>query len=264
MGVESFANQLLDDLCISDPADLRKLEEIAWARKAIVRDAPLQGAEARLSALGNRAVITISTTVTNARRRRFGIAHELGHWEMRFRNDGFSICASADLDHRASEKHSKEQEIAANEFAGALLLPSRFIGETCRTGEPTFRSVRQLADRFEVSLTATALRLVALSAEACALVYSENGCIKWFQGSRGFQDLDVFVLVGEEVATNCMAARHFDGKICPPQPKRVKASAWFAPGDYNDDASILEDAVALPAQNAVLSLLWIDDDLCET
>ena len=177
---------------------------------------------------------------------------------------GSRFAASADLDNRTPEKHGNEQEIAANEFAGALLLPRRFVGETCRTGEPTFRLVRQLAEDFEVSLTATALRLVALSDEACALVYSEKGCIKWFQGSRGFQDLDVFVLVGEEVATNCMAARHFDGKICPPQPKRVKASAWFAPGDYNDDASVLEDAVALPAQNAVLSLLWIDDDLCET
>jgi hypothetical protein len=262
VGSEYYAERLLDALGVCHPQDLKRLEEIAWARGATVRDAPIRGAEARLSALGTRAVITVSTTIVNPRRRRFSIAHELGHWEMRYRRGGIAVCKSADLESHSVTKDTSTQETEANEFAGALLLPRRFVGDICREAEPTFKAVRQLADDFEVSLTATSLRLLSLTDEACAVVFSERGCIKWFQGSRGFDELEVFIPVGDELDPHSLAIRPFEGRNCPEQPKSVKASLWFAPGHYDCDATLVEHSVAV--QDGVLTLLWVDDDIRES
>ena len=65
---EFAARRVLQDLNIKDPADLQHLEEIAYTRGALVQYARLIVAEARISIIGEKAIITVSDAVLNRHR----------------------------------------------------------------------------------------------------------------------------------------------------------------------------------------------------
>ena len=72
------AERLLQELGITEPNEI-ELDAIAHHVGACVRYRPLQGCEARIIGTGDRAIITVKSD-SHPRRKRFSIAHELGHW----------------------------------------------------------------------------------------------------------------------------------------------------------------------------------------
>jgi hypothetical protein len=146
-----YAERVLDELSIDQIDDLHHLSEIAWARGALVDERDLGGAEARLSTLGRGAVICVSSRIQDTRRRRFAIAHELGHYEMRHRLS-VAGCGADDLEYWAHGAGQKEMEYQSNQFAAELLLPRRFAAQYCVVDNPSLDCVSDIAERF-ASLT---------------------------------------------------------------------------------------------------------------
>lgn len=265
------AERVLDDLQITSPDDLQLLEQIAWERGALVRYINLEGAEARLMAIGKPAIITVSTSVKDIRRRRFSIAHELGHFEMHRFQNSLSLCTTRNIDDwwtgtsRKGSDYNQEQE--ANLFASALLLPERFFASLCNKEDPSFDYISDLAARFNVSLTSTAIRFLLFSEEPLAIVWSQENHIRWFQESKAFaeirEDLRFFIDVRSKLDNSTQASSYFTSGGISPGVKLVQASAWFTSGEYSESATIKEHSIALPSYNATLSLLWIDDVIDE-
>ncbi len=254
MGIASYtAKRVLEELGITSPNDLRLLEEIAWMRGALVNDGPLTGAEARLTVRRNKAIITISSNVHNPHRRRFSIAHELGHFELHRSSSALSMCLSEDIDD-ALIKVGKKLEQDANEFASALLLPEHFFQPLCNEEDPSIAIIENLADQFSTSLTATACRYIEFSEEPVAIVCSEENHIKWVFQSNELKEFGVFINSRRKLDIRSIAARS-SGR------KRVAANAWFDEGEFDRDASIIEDSRQLPNYNAVITLLWVDESL---
>jgi hypothetical protein len=71
-------------------------------------------------------------------------------------------------------------ERGANDYAVDLLMPPDMFKKESRDMPITFDTVRELAEMFQMSLTATAIRLVRLGSFPAMLVYLENGRKKWF------------------------------------------------------------------------------------
>jgi hypothetical protein len=259
------AERVLNDLAICDPNDLQLLDLIAWERGALVNHGNLYGAEGRLTVVGTQAVITVSAAIKSQQRRRFTTAHELGHFEMHHRGNQLVLCLDEDIDHWGSQRPVTDKESEANEFASALLLPERFFAPLCLAEYPSLDFVVQLADTFDVSLTATALRYSRFSDQPVAVVFSQDGKIRWFRGSRDFEevreDLGFFIDVRGSLDASTCAARFFQGYPVCDRPRAIPASAWFTPGRYQADATIQEHSLAMPTYNAVLTILWIDDDI---
>src|SRR6187551_2686005 len=110
------AEKLISELHIKDKSDLLKLEEIAWSRGVLVNYADLEGSEARLvTAKGKGGVITISTAIENRHRKRFSIAHELGHFEIHKGNLGLSLCTAQDIGAEHGRQITNDLENEANE-----------------------------------------------------------------------------------------------------------------------------------------------------
>jgi Zn-dependent peptidase ImmA (M78 family) len=263
------AERVLDELAISSIDDLQLLEEIAWARGALVRYKNLGGVEARLMAIGRPAIITVSSSINDPRRQRFSIAHELGHLEMHRYKTTLNTCTTEQINYLCSDKTgnrtSDDLEHEANTFASELLLPKRFFAPLCIGRDPSFDLISNLANEFNASLTATALRYVCSIDEPIAIVYSEGNRIKWFQGSKSFEEireeLRFFIDVRSQLDASTLAAFFFRNRSIPPGIKPVKASAWFTPGDYTEVATIKEHSVSMPNYDAVLTLLWIDEEI---
>jgi hypothetical protein len=206
-----------------------------------------------------KAIITISTRVTDYCRRRFSIAHELGHLEIHRHGSGLVLCTETDIDNWCPPGEDTTVEQEANAFAAALLLPEQFFATLCQQGDPSLDLIAELADQFQVSLTATALRYVRFSREPCAIVYSHEGYIKWFRASRDFEDLGLFVNVRSPLHPSSFASFVAKKDLTRATPERVEASAWLAPGQYRSDATVKEQSWAMPGYNAVITLLWADD-----
>ncbi len=249
------AETVLDSLPINTPADLRFLEEIAWERGAEVRHTPFANAEARVTIYRDRGIITISSAVPSAHRKRFSIAHELGHFELHRYRKTLSVCLSEDINDDETKTAGKLLEQEANEFASALLMPERFFRPLCDVEEPSLNHIEELANTFDTSLTATALRYIRYAAEPVALVYTENQYIKWVQRSEELKARHLFIHAPRKLDNASRAFRRLSSQ----QP--VLASAWFDEGKFDDSAEILEHSWQMPGYNAVLTLLYLDPEI---
>ena len=99
-------------------------------------------------------------------RKRFTIAHELGHHFLHLLEDGEFIDGEADLFRMPNEDQEvvtpeKRREIQANMFAAALLMPETSVKEEW----PSVATVEGMARRFNVSETAMKIRLKSLGLE---------------------------------------------------------------------------------------------------
>jgi hypothetical protein len=119
-------------------------------------------------------------------RQRFTIAHELGHFLLPTHKQPKFECTSNDMVVSAGAKYSRKSlEAEANRFASELLLPARLLKpELRRMGEPNLRSVRDLSEKYETSVEATARRFTQLSEYPCAVVFSRNNVVRYALKSK--------------------------------------------------------------------------------
>ena len=96
-------------------------------------------------------------------RKRFSIAHELGHHFLHLHSDGEMVDHNADL-FRVSEYATNDitlerrREIEANQFAAALLMPEQLVMKVW----PDYLSVSEMARLFQVSEEAMGYRIASL------------------------------------------------------------------------------------------------------
>ncbi|MBN1454315.1 MAG: ImmA/IrrE family metallo-endopeptidase [Anaerolineales bacterium] len=262
---ERTANSVIDKLSISSPDDLLQLKKIIYARGAIYREWPIQGAEARLMIGHGKPIITISSSPTiNHHRRRFSTAHELGHLELH-RGMGLLVsCTNQDIQYKPDNTDIDiEQE--ANQFAAAFLIPARFVEKPFTENEPSFDIIADWASTLETSLTATALRFVRFTPKPVAVVYSSQNIIRYFQPSKEFMELGVFPDVKNLVGTHTDAKKLFQGISIKNQWREVRATEWFREDSTAfDEADVIREwSISMPSYQAVLSLLWVHEPLGE-
>jgi len=172
------AEQLLQDLGITEPEEIN-LEAIACHQGAFVRYEPLDRCEAYIMGNGDRAIITVNSR-SQRPRQRYSAGHELGHWH-HHRGITF-ICRASDIGDQAIVSKLSEVERTADNYAADLLMPRYLFKPVIdQFAQITLEAVRQLAHRFQTSLTATAIRFVEMSiTPAIVACYGHNGR-KWFR-----------------------------------------------------------------------------------
>lgn len=97
-------------------------------------------------------------------RMRFTCAHELGHYVDHSMRGDTLVSSKGYVDKRSEEGRGTAPEIYANEFAASLLMPERNVQQDVKRG----KSIAQMANTFQVSLSAMSWRLKHLGLEARA------------------------------------------------------------------------------------------------
>ena len=97
-------------------------------------------------------------------RKRFSIAHELGHHFLHLAGDGEIVTKKIDLFRECMKPEyegdeDKRKEVEANQFAAALLMPELLVKEAYAKTE----SLREMARLFNVSEDAMGIRLGTLA-----------------------------------------------------------------------------------------------------
>ncbi|HEG43628.1 MAG TPA: ImmA/IrrE family metallo-endopeptidase [Phycisphaerales bacterium] len=247
------AERLWDIYGISKPDELC-LEDIAFTKGVLVTEGPLQKMDARLVRKGNHGFIRVRHNIPEKGRKRFAIAHELGHWELHKKVSQIFTCTEKDF--LAKYKGSPE-EIEANYFAASLLMPKKLFEESMRKFPMSLATLSKLADFFLTSLTATAIRYTELSEDYCAIVCSEVGKVKWWQGSQNFRSC-FWISIGQTLGNNTVAGELFNNTVSRSgQPEKVDISAWSEKNDCIDQNVFVEESIIMQRYNQVFSLLYL-------
>jgi len=247
------ANRIWSLYGLNHPEDLL-LDDLAFSKGILVFDDQLDSSAARLIRRKDKGIIRVSTDVREPGRRRFAIAHEIGHFLLHEKTTQILVCTEKDL--RQSYKNSPA-EIEASTFAANLLMPEHLFKPQVEHAPPTKKLLEHLAAEFMTSLTATAVRCVELSDDYCIVVVSEAGRVKWWRASPSFEQHELWLDTKNVLPTQSLAAAIFRGEAAPTRPEEVDFSAWLGEVEGIDADSIVEQAIPLTGYGQVLSVLWL-------
>ncbi len=227
------------------------IEDIAMDKNVVCLDGPLTGCLARLIRKGKSGVIRVSDKIRETGRRRFAIAHEMGHWFLHEAFSQYFICTAGDmLDYSKSPL-----EAEANIFAAELLMPTFLFRPLTEKTTPSWEIIRKLSGMFETSLTATALRFVEFSKTECLVAFSKDGQIEWIKQKEIKSGLRL--VRSGRVSPQSLAHYAFKESRSL-SPEAVPAEAWIAE-TFSRSVEIVEEAIYMPKINAVLSLIAVTE-----
>ena len=194
----------------------------------------------------NKAIITVNDESPRYRQR-FSAGHELGHW-LSDRGKNVFSCSENLL---STEWTNSNREQRANRYAANLLLPDFMFVPRARNQPITFYTVERLADEFQTSLTATAIRLVEYGSYPAMLVCNDKRELRWFV--RGIA-VPESLWPKKSLSYDSMAIEVLHEKGKRPGPTDVPAGAWFDhPESYR--YVIREDSRKITT-DLVITLLW--------
>jgi len=190
-------------------------------------------------------------------RRRFSIAHELGHYHIPRHKHVQGYCADRDM--RARSTDAKREEWEANDFAAELLMPRRLFADDTRKLDVSVASAVKLGatDFYDVSVMAAAWRMVQVTREPAAMVVSSDGRVEWMFRSDAFRL--PLTERGQELHPDTLAAATFRERTGYIDPREVDPLIWLDSGE-DVRGTLLESTHLIPSLNQAVSLLWLVDD----
>lgn len=242
---EKSASEIIENYGISSPEHLR-VRDIAFDLGATVIEEPIRMAAASIVRIGDKATIRVRPS-DMPERKRFSIAHEMGHFKMGHIQSIQRICSNKDM----MSWHKTSQETEANFFASELILPKKLVVKRCDVASVNFEPIREIAKDFRSSLTATAIKFVRLCPEKCAVVYSQQGKILWYYKS---DDWWPYIPKYVPLDRRTIAYDFFQGEQIPDEPIEVDADAWAGARGLEE---IVEHSIGSANYGFVLSILWI-------
>jgi Zn-dependent peptidase ImmA (M78 family) len=240
------ARDLIAELQIRKPDEI-DVELIANHRGLLVQKRPLTQEEGRIVHSGGVGVITVSERAFKSMKWRWVIGHELGHFHRHPEVDQYALCTATDLN--AGQGTGRESE--ANDFAAELLMPEFLFKKRCDRNHPTLKDVRELADEFQTSLTATAMRFVHYAPEPCAVVQSTRGAVDWCAWSESFR---LGIRKGARLNSRTYAGDLFSGKVVGDYSQQVNGDAW-SDSEWASGIDLFEHSIKVSSAS-VLTMLW--------
>jgi len=223
---------------------------MAANRRVLIQQKPIGNAEGRLIYRNGRGTIVVNSTIRSVEKRRFVIAHELGHLEMHRHVDNVAIC---DEDALREYSENMSQETQANEFAGELLMPQDFFLALCNDTPPGVELLKNLSTEFRTSLESTAIRYIRIGPVPAGLIYIHSGFVRWFWPGPKFPYK--YIELGSKPPTRSIAAQCIKSEGREPHSGVVTSRTWFGE-TAREDQYFHEDVHVSTTYDRVLSILW--------
>lgn len=249
------AQKLLLETGIDDPTTV-PLDLIVFGRGATLLEKPLSNSEGRIVFGKQKAIITVNSKIAYPGKKRFVIAHELGHYEMHKNVVAIHNDTDATLEFFKEGNHETE----ANEFASELLMPEALFKKECQGKKFSPDLLRQLSEKFQTSITSTAYKYFELGDHPICMFYSYNNIVKYWKRP---EDYPHFVIDRTRLAPpeDSVAAEYFTKQKIYPRDQskqQIWKSTWFdlRKWESDQDFKIYEYCIITPAYNTVLSIVW--------
>jgi Zn-dependent peptidase ImmA (M78 family) len=246
-----IAQELLKKYHIKDTSKL-DLFGLVFSENALIDEKPIKGAEGRIVTLGNKSMIIINSNIDNEAKKRFVVAHELGHFKMHKDLSPFYNCSEQEF---FNWHQHGSHETEANQFAVELLMPNKaFIEKSNDYNVFNLNTLKCLSDQFKTSLTATALRYSDIGKVSIATIFSQDNEVKWYSINPNFRYK--YIKVNRPVPNGSVAHNFFSKGNVSDKPTGILAKTWFNDNFIKQDSYFYEQCLPINKINAVLSIIW--------
>lgn len=194
-------------------------------------------------------------------RRRFTIAHELGHFLIPFHKpakDGQFLCdtkAMRSWDHKSQNRYLK-MEAEANRFAATMLVPPPHLRKfLSQFSTPTLDAVLAVHDKFQVSKEAAARSYCELYGELIAIVIVRHGKV-----CRSYKHRDfpwIIVGKGQAVPDASRYHSHLGDKISPIMPSG--AENWIDT-EFGKKIPFMREQILPQVNGFAMIMLWLEEN----
>jgi len=219
-----------------------------------VVEADIGGFEGTLQPLQKKGgwAILYNPSIASAGRINYTLAHEVGHYfaHRHAQPAGFQ-CGQGDVLGTATQSAFRQQEREADDFASYLLMPLDDFRRQVGKSPMTFGLLRHCAERYQVSLTAAALKWIEYT-EACAtLVVATNGFVSWCRRSAAAKAASIYFPSGMALPSGSIAALG--------EAAQVSEGAALPPGVWGR-SPVREIAIFADRYEMTFSLLIFEHD----
>ena len=247
------AKKLLGELGVIDTAAL-DLKDLIIYHNGMVKEADLRNCDGRLVMKNGRSIVTVDSKIEFEQRKRYVLAHELGHILLHADKEASFTDDDSTLDGYKNGAQEKE----ANDFAAELLMPSELFKASCEKKKFSPELISELSQKFNTSLTSTVYRFVDFGNHPIATFYSKAKIIQYWKKSTDLHyripDTNKLDVPSDSVANEFYTYN----KIYPKKEaaQEISKSTWFELGKYDEDTPMFEYCIITPRFNSVLSVLW--------
>ena len=251
------AEQLLREIGIDD----LPIDPFTIARQLDIELRPLPasagGASGMLLHVSGVFGIGHPTHVDNEGFRRFSVAHEIGHYRLPGHVDAV-LDANGQHYSKAGFRSTDRYEQEADQFAAALLMPSKLFAAAIGRASDGLKAIETLQAMCETSLEATAIRYAQTNRAPVAIVRSRAGTIDYAVMSsplKDFSGLD-WIRKGTPLPAKSVTATFNDDAENVARGRRVEGESslqdWFN-GPHRQ--AVVEEVVGLGSYGKTLTVL---------
>jgi len=246
------AREVFDYCGIEDPAAI-SLPDLIIYHNGIVNETPLNNCDGRMVMKNGRSIVSLNSNIEFPQKKRFVLAHELGHILLHSKNEA---TFSDDYSTLEAYKHGS-QEKEANDFATELLMPELLFKDACLKQKFSPDLMRQLSEKFNTSLTSTIYRFIDFGNHPICVFFSKDGKIEYHKKSTQLYykipDRNKLSVPSDSVANEYYSQNRIYRKEDSAQ--QISKSTWFELGDYDKDTPMFEFCVITPRYNTVVSVI---------
>jgi len=182
------AEKLLRELEIDSlPVDpfmiARRLDIELWPLPAMAG-----GASGMLLHINGMFGICYPTYVDNEGFKNFSVAHEIGHYRLPGHLDAIFDSTGQHVSH-AGVQNGDHYEKEADQFAAALLMPTKLFMEAAQRAGDGLKAIETLSGICRTSLEATAIRFTGTSRDPAVIVLSHGQTIDYAFMSESFKEI---------------------------------------------------------------------------
>lgn len=243
---EDYARELRKAIGVED--QLIDPFQVAQDLGIKVKEDNFKGFDGALIKSGRKILILLNEGMAR-NRKAFTVAHELGHWYIvEHKNKDYTCSAIG----RYNSNEPTEQE--ADRFSAEFLMPRKVFQEIMKDKTFSLASITDIADYFNVSMQAAAIKYTQLAKASCAVILTESGIIKWFSKSYSFK---YFINIKIPPSEKTLAQQFY---IKSPKKNilegRVSINAWVQI-DKPERRSFHEESQYFSQYDSVLTLLLV-------
>ncbi|MCD4745634.1 MAG: ImmA/IrrE family metallo-endopeptidase [Bacteroidales bacterium] len=247
------AQKILEEFGIENPNDF-SVEDLIHARDIILQEKRISNADGRIVFGKEKTIISINSEIKYTGRKRFTMAHELGHFELHHNKNTHLEDNSLTLDYFKNGG----QEYEANQFATELLMPKpAFINFTHgKVFSPEL--LRSISEHFQTSITSATFRYMEIGQHPIFLFHCRDKKVIYWKNSINYYR-KVKEITKLEPPSDSVAMEFFiDGTIYRKEEsaQEILKSTWFETGEYDSDDEYFEYTIVTKNYNTVLSVVW--------
>ena len=254
------AIKLLDDIGFEEITDI-PMKLLVSGLGATLIEERLSNSDGKILRGKRKTLIKVNSDIQYEPRKRFTIAHELGHHLL---HDNLEIHEenSNTLNWFDTETKLKKgvQEAEANDFAAELLMPEQIFR---REIEGEFFSpdlVKNLSLRFKTSLTSIVFRMIQLNTHSIFVSFISNGKVRYWKKSDGLKvwvkDINKLSPPSDSVALEYIEGNYEFIYIGEDKMQEIVRSTWFEMNDREEDDLFYEYCIPTKQYKTIISIVW--------